>query len=51
LLNWAAPFQQLKPRVFLTHGEDGPRTALRERLKARFNLDSATPYYGNAVEL
>ena len=51
LLNWAAPLQQLKPRVFLTHGEDGPRTALREQLKARFNLDSAMPYYGDEVEL
>jgi metallo-beta-lactamase family protein len=51
LLNWAAPFQQLKPRVFLTHGEDGPRAALREKLKARFDLDSAMPYYGDEVVL
>lgn len=51
LLDWASPFQQSKPRMFLTHGEDMPRSALHERLKARFNLDSAMPYYGNEVEL
>jgi len=51
LMNWAAPFQQSKPRMFLTHGEDGPRTALRDQLKARFGLDPAMPQYGDEVEL
>jgi metallo-beta-lactamase family protein len=51
LLNWAAPFQKRKPRVFLTHGEDGPRTALRDQLKARFGLDPVMPSYGDEVEL
>jgi metallo-beta-lactamase family protein len=51
LLNWAAPFQKSKPRIFLTHGEDGPRTALRDQLKARFGLDPAMPQYGDEVEL
>ena len=51
LLNWAAPFQESKPRMFLTHGEDGPRTALRDQLKARFGLDPAMPQYGDEVEL
>jgi metallo-beta-lactamase family protein len=51
LMNWAAPFQQSKPRMFLTHGEDGPRTALRDQLKARFGLDPAMPRYGDEVEL
>src|SRR3954466_779045 len=31
LLNWAAPFQQSKPRMFLTHGEDMPRSVLHDR--------------------
>lgn len=51
LLNWAAPFQKSRPRMFLTHGEDGPRTALRDQLKARFGLDPAMPQYGDEVEL
>lgn len=51
LVNWAAPFQQRKPRLFLTHGEDGPRTDLRNRLKKQFGLNSEMPYYGDEVEL
>jgi metallo-beta-lactamase family protein len=51
LLNWAAPFQQQKPRMFLTHGEDPPRVALNSKLKSQFSLDSAMPYYGNEVDL
>jgi hypothetical protein len=51
LVNWAAPFRASKPRMFLTHGEDGPRTALRDQLKARFGLDPAMPRYGDEVEL
>ena len=51
LLAWAAPFQNGKPRMFLTHGEDGPRTALRDKLVARFGLEAAMPEYGNDVEL
>jgi metallo-beta-lactamase family protein len=51
LLNWAAPFEQLKPRIFLTHGEDMPRAALRDQLKARFDLEAAMQFYGDEVEL
>jgi metallo-beta-lactamase family protein len=51
LLNWIAPFQELKPRVFLTHGEDGPRGVLRDQLQARFQLASTLPYYGDEVEI
>jgi len=51
LLAWAAPFKDSKPRMFLTHGEDGPRTALRGKLKERFGLEAAMPKYGDEVEL
>jgi metallo-beta-lactamase family protein len=51
LVNWAAPFQHSKPRMFLTHGEDGPRKALRDRLKSQFGLDAAMPNYADEVEL
>jgi metallo-beta-lactamase family protein len=51
LLNWAAAFKHAKPRVFLTHGEDMPRAALRDQLKARFDIDAETPYYADKIEL
>jgi metallo-beta-lactamase family protein len=51
LLNWAAPFEQKRPQIFLTHGEDMPRTALREQLQSRFNVESVMPYYGHEVDL
>jgi metallo-beta-lactamase family protein len=51
LANWAAPLQALRPRLFLTHGEDGPRKDLQRLLRGRFALDAELPYYGNEVEL
>ena len=51
LVNWAKPFQQLAPRLFLTHGEDDPRRVLHNRLKSELGLESEMPYYGNEVEL
>jgi metallo-beta-lactamase family protein len=51
LLAWAAPYQASKPRIFLTHGEDGPRAALRDQLAARLGLQAALPNYGEEVEL
>lgn len=51
LLAWAAPLERDRPRVFLTHGEDGPRAALRDRLAARFGMRAELPYYADVVEL
>jgi metallo-beta-lactamase family protein len=51
LVNWAEPFKASKPKMFLTHGEDGPRKALHDKLLAVHGLDSTMPYYGNEVEL
>jgi metallo-beta-lactamase family protein len=51
LLSWASPFKTEKSRLFLTHGEDMPRNALRKQLKSRFGLDSTLPYYGDEYEL
>lgn len=51
LVNWAAPFQQSRPRFFLTHGEDGPRTILRNLLHSKCGIDAAMPKYGDEVEL
>jgi len=51
LLAWAAPFQSSKPRMFLTHGEDRPRAALRDQLAARLGLQATLPKYGDEVDL
>jgi metallo-beta-lactamase family protein len=51
LLNWAAPFQPTKPRMFLTHGEDVPRIALQDKLESHFDLVASMPYYADEVEL
>jgi metallo-beta-lactamase family protein len=51
LLNWAASFQQRKPRLFLTHGEDVPRQKLRDQLQSRFGFAPELPYYGDEAEL
>ncbi|HVZ93323.1 MAG TPA: MBL fold metallo-hydrolase [Phycisphaerales bacterium] len=56
LINWAAPFatrngQHRAPKFFLTHGEDGPRQALRDKLIERYSFDPAMPRYGEEVTL
>lgn len=51
LITWAAAYQELKPRMFLVHGEDAPRRILRTRLKSRLDLDAAMPNYAQEVEL
>ena len=51
LIDWAAPFKESKPQMFLTHGEDMPRTVLRDQLKAKLDLVAAMPKYGDEVEL
>lgn len=51
LLHWAEPFREARARMFLTHGEDGPRQALRDRLEAKIGVRAAMPQYGEVVEL
>ena len=51
LLHWAEPFRESRPRVFLTHGEDGPRGVLRQQLSARLGLEAGLPGYGDSVEI
>jgi metallo-beta-lactamase family protein len=51
LLAWASALAPSKPRLFLTHGENGPRQVLRDKLKAQFQFDGAMPEYGDVVEL
>jgi len=50
LLAWMGSLAPSKPRVILTHGEDGPRAALRDRIRERFKLRAEMPDYLETIE-
>ena len=51
LLTWFSAIAPAKPRVVLTHGEDGPRTTLAKMIQQRFKLKSSLPAMGEVIEL
>jgi metallo-beta-lactamase family protein len=51
LLNWFGSLAPARPRVILTHGEDGQRGILRSRIQERFGLASEMPGYRETIEL
>jgi len=51
LLAWAEPYRASKPRLILTHGEDGPRRILHDKMLERLGIDAAMPKYGDEIEL
>jgi metallo-beta-lactamase family protein len=51
LLNWFGSLAPSRPRVILTHGEDGPRSTLGARIKERFGLAAEMPDYRDTLEL
>jgi metallo-beta-lactamase family protein len=51
LLTWFSAIAPSKPRVILTHGEDGPREALAKRIQERFKSTSTLPGMGDVIEL
>ena len=51
LLAWFSAIAPAKPRVVLTHGEDGPREALAKKIQQRFKLVSVLPRMGEVIEL
>jgi metallo-beta-lactamase family protein len=51
LLDWFDSIAQSKPRVALTHGEDGPRQALARRIEERHGLRPVLPVLGETLEL
>jgi metallo-beta-lactamase family protein len=51
LVEWAGHLMGAKPRVVLTHGEDKPRAALKQKLKERFGIDAECPGYEEVVSL
>jgi metallo-beta-lactamase family protein len=51
LLAWFSAIAPCKPRVVLTHGEDGPREALAQQIQKKFKLASRLPLMGESIEL
>jgi len=51
LLAWFAPLASVRPRVVLTHGENGPRTTLAGLVAARHGLTPTLPAIGDVIEL
>jgi len=53
LIDWAGNYCKTpkSPRVILTHGEDGPRAALRDRLESRFGVRAECPAPGDILTI
>ena len=51
LLEWLGPVAGQKPRVVLTHGEDGPRAALQAKIGERYQLEVCCPAPGDSITL
>jgi metallo-beta-lactamase family protein len=51
LLAWAASLAPVRPRMFLTHGEERPRSILADQIKSRFGITPERPEFGQMVEL
>jgi len=51
LLHWFSVIAPSKPRVILTHGEDGQRAALAKMIQQKFRLSSQSPAMGEVIEL
>lgn len=51
LLNWFETLAPHRPRVCLTHGEDGPREALAAKIKEQHGITATLPAIGDVVEL
>jgi metallo-beta-lactamase family protein len=51
LLHWFSALAPSKPRVVLTHGEDGPRETLAKKIQQQFKLPAMLPGMMDTVEL
>ena len=51
LLAWFDSLAPSKPRVILTHGEDGPRQALADLIQQRYQLKPTLPGQRDTIEL
>jgi len=51
LLNWFGYLAPSKPKVAITHGEDGPRKALAQCIKERHGIDAILPKIRDVIEI
>jgi metallo-beta-lactamase family protein len=51
LLQWFSALAPSRPRVALTHGEDGPRQALSGKIAAQYGITPVLPALGQTVTL
>ena len=51
LLTWFEAIAPSKPRVVLTHGENGPRRELAGQIQRRFRLRCEMPDMGGVIEI
>ncbi len=51
LVKWTEPLKASRPRIFLNHGENGPREALRSQLKKQLDLEAELPTFGASYDL
>jgi len=51
LLKWFADIAPVKPHVILTHGENGPRSALARLITERHGLEPQLPALGEVIEI
>lgn len=51
LAEWAGALAPCRPRFVLTHGEDGPRDALRRLLENRYGVKAECPGPGEKIRL
>jgi metallo-beta-lactamase family protein len=51
LMDWFSALAPAKPRLVLTHGEDGPRKALAEQIRKKHRISALLPRIGDVIEL
>jgi metallo-beta-lactamase family protein len=51
LLNWFSYLAPSKPKLVLTHGEDGPRAALAAAIQKKYKISATLPKIGDSVEI
>jgi metallo-beta-lactamase family protein len=50
-LEWVGAVAPARPRVVLTHGENGSRAALAEKIEERFSLETIMPDMNDVIEI
>jgi metallo-beta-lactamase family protein len=51
LLDWFSSLATSRPKLVLTHGEDGPRHALAEQIRKKHKISAMIPRIGDVIEL